>query len=164
MSKLVPVKIKRLQADAVIPQYAHEGDAGFDLFTLEDTIILAGETKVCKTGIAMAIPKGYEVQIRPRSGISLNGVEVIFFPDDNHPVQRRAKCEVSVKLGTVDCKYRGDIGIIVKNESSENIIIPKRTKLAQAVLNEVPQAKFEIVDELDETDRGQNGFGSTGVR
>lgn len=158
MSKLVPVKIKKLHSDAVIPTYAHDGDAGFDLYTLEDVLIPARKTKVCPTGLAMAIPNGYEIQVRPRSGISLKGVEVKLSSEETINVS------VRVQLGTIDCQYRGDIGIITLNESDYDIIIPKGTRLAQAVLNEVPQAKFELVDELDETTRGNNGFGSTGTK
>jgi dUTP pyrophosphatase len=187
------VKIKKLHSDAVIPQYAHEGDAGFDLVAIEDTIIEPGETKIIRTGLAFAIPPGYEIQIRPRSGITL-------------------KTKLRVQLGTIDSGYRGEIGVIVDNISQletdyeekyeynrddelefwgtevyvqsdyrvlgidGNIvetdgeypigtyIIRKGDRIAQAVIAPVEQAHFQVVDELDETTRGTGGFGSSGVK
>ena len=90
------VKIKRLHPDAVIPQYAHEGDAGFDLVAAADVIIEPGETALIPTGIAVELPPGYELQVRPRSGITL-------------------RTKLRVQLGTVDSNYRGEIGVIVDN-------------------------------------------------
>lgn len=101
---------------------------------------------IISTGIRMEIPVGYELQIRPRSGIN-------------------AKTLISVKLGTVDSDYRGDIGIIVQNKSNVSFIIEHGDRLAQGVLSKVPQADFEIVntvEELSSTERGEGGFGSTG--
>jgi dUTP pyrophosphatase len=172
------VKIKRLHPDAVIPKYAHEGDAGFDLVAIEDTIIEPGETKIIRTGLSFAIPPGYEMQIRPRSGITL-------------------KTKLRVQLGTIDSGYRGEIGVIVDNISQEYAhihvdardyynayvytvegemkrtmrrykhgayIIRKGDRIAQAVIAPVEQAHFQVVDELDETTRGTGGFGSSGVK
>ena len=166
----VNVKIKRLSEDAVIPKYAHEFDAGFDLVASQDIVIEPGETVIVPTGLAIALPPGYELQVRPRSGITL-------------------RTKLRVQLGTVDCTYRGDIGVIVDNISlpddkvtayiktidrvlSEPIygisnvnayIIRKGDRIAQAVINQVEQAQFQIVEELDETQRGAGGFGSSGV-
>jgi dUTP pyrophosphatase len=172
----VNVKIKRLHPDAVIPKYAHEGDAGFDLVAVEDTIIEPGETKLVRTGLAFELPPGYEIQVRPRSGISL-------------------KTKLRVVLGTVDSGFRGEIGVIVDNIApkidaqsyhfetidggitgiyDENMkqlsakvgtyIIRKGDRIAQAVIKPVEQAGFVEVDELDETERGEGGFGSTGTK
>jgi dUTP pyrophosphatase len=184
----VNVKIKRLHPDAVIPRYAHEFDAGFDLVAIEDVIIEPGETKLVRTGLAMSLPPGYELQIRPRSGISL-----------------RTKLRIANSPGTVDAGFRGEIGVIVDNISREVIkrydkdgqlervmlsgqalsvvktidedyvdigkiiedgtyIIRKGDRIAQGVIKPVEQAHFVEVDELDETERGANGFGSSGVK
>jgi dUTP pyrophosphatase len=168
----INVKIKRLHPDAVIPKYAHEGDAGFDLVAVEDVIIEPGETKLVRTGLAMSLPPNYELQIRPRSGISL-------------------RTKLRVVLGTVDSGYRGEIGVIVDNIAPKTdymtpivrqidgkeidydedetfawgtYIIRKGDRIAQAVIKPVEQAHFVEVDELDETERGANGFGSSGVK
>jgi dUTP pyrophosphatase len=170
----VNVKVKRLHPEAVIPQYAHEFDAGFDLVAVEDVIIEPGETKLVRTGLAMSLPPGYELQIRPRSGISL-----------------RTKLRVANAPGTVDAGFRGEIGVIVDNIAPKTdymtpivrqidgkeidydedetfawgtYIIRKGEKIAQGVIKPVEQAHFVEVDELDETDRGANGFGSSGVK
>lgn len=179
----VNVKIKRLNENAVIPKYAHEWDAGFDIVAAEDVIIEPGETEIVPTGLAIALPPGYECQIRPRSGITV-------------------KTKLRVQLGTIDAGYNGGIGIIVDNIAQKEIngvdlnanevlyaetyyletidghfvedewlrgypsgtyLIRKGDRLAQCVINRVEQAKFSIVDELDETSRGAGGFGSSGV-
>src|SRR5690606_5765264 len=90
------VKIKRLHPDAVLPKKAHANDAGFDLVAVEDTIIEPGETALVKTGLAFELPEGFEMQIRPRSGVTL-------------------KTKLRVQLGTVDSNYRGEVGVIVDN-------------------------------------------------
>lgn len=168
----VPVKIKRLHPDAVIPQYEHEGDAGFDLVAMEDVIIAPGETKLIRTGLAVELPPGYELQVRPRSGISL-------------------RTKLRVVLGTVDVGYRGEIGVIVDNiaedpcgnESqyltyidgldyrtdgemypNDTYLIRKGDRIAQGVITPVATAEFIEVDELSDTTRCEGGFGSTGVK
>jgi dUTP pyrophosphatase len=170
----VNVKIKRLHPDAVIPKYAHEFDAGFDLVAIEDTIIEPGETKLVRTGLAMSLPPNYELQIRPRSGISL-----------------KTKLRIANSPGTVDAGFRGEIGVIVDNIAPKTdymtpivrqidgkeidydedetfawgtYIIRKGDRIAQGVIKPVEQAHFVEVDELDETERGANGFGSSGVK
>lgn len=168
----INVKIKRLHPDAVIPRYAHEFDAGFDLVAVEEVVIEPGETKLVRTGLAISLPPGYELQVRPRSGISL-------------------RTKLRVALGTVDSGYRGEIGVIIDNTLNYNdltvgcalkvggglellsegyevplgtYIIRKGDRIAQAVIKPVEQAHFVEVDELDETERGENGFGSSGVK
>jgi len=171
----IPVKVKRLHPDAVIPKYAHEGDAGFDLVAVEDVIVEPGETVKVPTGLAFELPPGYEMQIRPRSGITL-------------------KTKLRVQLGTVDASYRGEINVIVDNfdydagpyddeliDITGNILrasdyfnvwdefaigsylIRKGDRIAQAVINAVPHAIITEVNELSESERGTGGFGSTGV-
>ncbi|WMY18253.1 dUTP diphosphatase (plasmid) [Bacillus tropicus] len=144
------VKIKRLK-DVDLPKYAKLGDSGFDLVAAEDTIIWPGETKVVPTGLAFEIPSGYELQVRPRSGITRN-------------------TKLRVVLGTVDSGYRGEVGVLVDNTErpiSLNMqahVIEKGTRIAQGVIAPVITAHFEEVDELSDSERGTNGYGSTGVK
>ena len=175
------VNIKRLSPDAQIPQYAHASDACFDLVAAEDVVIEPGETALVKTGLAFEIPEGYEMQIRPRSGITL-------------------KTKLRVQLGTVDAGYRGEVGVIVDNAtvlgakhlttSGQNVfherawhltatngermelpntvysgtyIIRKGDRIAQAVIKPIEQAAFTEVTELGDSDRGASGFGSSGT-
>ncbi|MEB8805028.1 dUTP diphosphatase [Bacillus cereus] len=144
------VKIKRVK-DVELPKYAKPGDAGFDLVAAEDTIIWPGETKVVQTGLAFEIPPGYELQVRPRSGMTRN-------------------TKLRVVLGTVDSGYRGEVGVLVDNNErpiSLNMkahVIEKGTRIAQGVIAPVVTAHFVEVDELSKSDRGTGGFGSTGVK
>lgn len=162
------VKIKRVK-DVELPKYAREFDAGFDLMAAEDVLIQPGETKIISTGLAFEVPPGFELQIRPRSGIS-------------------AKTRLRVILGTVDSGYRSEVGIIVNNISfdtwsnaAKNIdnsyaeetrnkcepgsyMIRKGDRLAQGVIVPVETAHFVEVDKLSDSDRGSAGFGSTDVK
>ncbi|WP_410988794.1 dUTP diphosphatase [Bacillus cereus] len=144
------VKIKRVK-DVELPRYAKPGDSGFDLVAAEDTIIWPGETKVVATGLAFEIPPGYELQVRPRSGISRN-------------------TKLRVILGTVDSGFRGEVGVIVDN-TERNLgtnmnahIIERGTRIAQGIIAPVITAHFVEADELSDSERGLNGFGSTGVK
>lgn len=150
MIEEIPVKIKKLRPDAIIPIYATEGAAGFDLHAyLESSyhVIHPGERELIQTGIAVQIPPGYEVQVRPRSGLALKrGITVLNTP------------------GTIDSDYTGEIGVIIINHGDEPYRIEHKDRIAQGVIQCVPHAKFEVVDDLDETERGASGFGSTGVK
>lgn len=166
------MKVKKLHPDAVIPKYAKPGDSGFDLTAVEDTIICPGETVKIRTGLAFEIPSGFEMQIRPRSGVT-------------------SGTKLRVQLGTIDAGYRGQVGIIVDNIAQAeyhegdlvydegligidgtmavagwypdgSYIIRKGDRIAQGVLTVVAQTTFEEADELDETERGAGGFGHTG--
>ena len=140
------VKIKRLSEDAKIPEFAHEGDSGVDLYSIEDTEIEAGERKLIKTGLKIAMPIGLEAQVRPKSGLAIkHGITVLNTP------------------GTIDSGYRGEIGVILINQSNEKYKIEKGKKIAQMVFAKVETPEFEEVDDLDETSRNQGGFGSTGL-
>jgi dUTP pyrophosphatase len=141
---MVQVKVKKLHEDAVIPVKAHPTDAGFDLYAVEEIQLNAWQTELVPTGLAFELPLGYEMQVRPRSGISL-------------------KTPLKVILGTVDAGYRGEVGIIVNNVSPYLHTIKKGEKIAQAVIQKLPEIELVEVDELDNGDRGENGFGSTGV-
>lgn len=138
------MKIKKTHYDAIIPRYATPGSAGFDLCALERRWINQNQTVAIRTGLAFEVPEGYELQIRPRSGLSL-------------------KTKLRVILGTIDSDYRGEVSIIVENIGKEIEHIDTFDRIAQAVLCPIVQTTFEVVDELTDTDRGSNGFGSTGL-
>jgi dUTP pyrophosphatase len=143
----VDVKIVKLNKDATIPEYAHPTDAGADVFAVEETRLEPGETKIVKTGIAVAVPAGYEIQVRPRSGLSLkSGLRIANAP------------------GTIDADYRGEIGIIMTNTNDIPYVIDKNMKIAQLVIAPTPMIKWNVVESVEElgtTERGEGGFGST---
>lgn len=140
------IKIKRLKENAIIPQYAHVNDAGMDLFSTDNAIVIPGEIKLIHTGIAIELPDDVEAQIRPRSGLALkNGITVLNSP------------------GTIDAGYRGEIGIIIINHGKESFEINVGTKIAQMVITPIIHATIQEVVELEESDRGNSGFGSTGI-
>lgn len=139
------LKIKKLVEDAIIPEYKTAGAAGMDVCAVEDVLLQPMGFKIVKTGLAMAIPHGYEVQVRPRSGMACKyGISVINTP------------------GTIDEDYRGEIGVGLINLSQEPFKVEKGMRIAQLVINKVEQPQIEVVEELDETERGEGGFGSTG--
>lgn len=174
------VKVKKLHKDAIIPKRAHASDSGFDLYALEDAVIEPGETALVKTGLAFELPEGYEMQIRPRSGITL-------------------KTKLRVQLGTVDSGYAGEVGVIVDNNgrTTDGIdlregrtcpascnqaitldgdyiptnerykafpyIIRKGDRICQAIIQRIPDVEIIEVEVLGESERGEAGFGSSGV-
>jgi dUTP pyrophosphatase len=165
------VKIKRLNAEAVIPKYAREHDAGFDLIATEDVIIEPGVTMLVPTGLAFELPPEYEMQIRPRSGVTL-------------------KTKLRVQLGTIDSGFRGEVKVIVDNIAqddswgvghylgidgnphtdiagyegkSETYLVRKGDRIAQAVIAPFETAHFVDSDKLEESMRGGQGFGSSGT-
>lgn len=144
------IQFKKLDNRAIIPEYKTSGSAGFDLNVLLDTeeyILKKGEIKLFKTGLAMSLPDGYEAQIRSRSGLSLkNGIIVLNSP------------------GTVDSDYRGEIGIILMNCGNEDYKVEHLSRIAQMVIAKYEKADIEVVEELDNTERGEGGFGSTGTK
>jgi len=139
----IGVKIK-CTSGAKIPEYAHNGDSGFDFICLEKIRVYPNQTVLVKTGLFMEIPEGYEIQVRPRSGLSL-----------------RTKLRVANSPGTIDSTYRGEIGVIITNHGKDKVLIHKDEKFAQGVICPVYQAKFELVEELNSTDRSDGGYGST---
>lgn len=143
---MLNLKVKKINELAILPQYAHEGDAGLDLFSVEEKIIMPGETVLVHTGIQIELPKDTEAQIRPRSGLALkNSITVLNTP------------------GTIDEGYRGEIGIILINHSKINFRVEKNMKIAQMVIKPVLKVSIVEVDELNSTQRGKGGFGSTGL-
>lgn len=159
------LKIKKLREDAIVPTYAKEGDSGLDLFTLDEKVIGANKTVVIPTGIAIELPRGQEAQVRPRSGISLKGCGGCTKEEYSMRGDVTISCSpyLRVMLGTVDNGYRSDVGIIVHNQEDYEVTVPAKTKLAQLIIMPVTYAKTEVVEELGDTERGVNGFGSTGV-
>lgn len=142
----VQVRVKRLTPDAKIPKAAKAGDVAFDLYSVIDYEIKPGERYAVPTGIAMEIPPGYEGQVRPRSGLALKeGITVLNAP------------------GTIDSGYRGEVKAIIINHSDASFQITKGMRISQLAIRPVPKVTFAEVDELSDTDRGEGGFGSTGV-
>lgn len=142
---MVKVKIQKVHPDATVPKYAHDGDAGMDLHSCEDYILKSKERKLISTGIKIEIEKGYEIQIRPRSGLALRyGVSVLNTP------------------GTIDCGYRGEVGVILINTSDKDYEIKKGDRIAQAVVSRLEEVIVEEVNELSNSSREKGGFGSTG--
>ena len=160
------IKVKMLNDHAVVPEFAHATDSGADLYTCEPLRLKPGEKGIAKTGIAIALPKGFGATIRNKSGNTVKGVLVdVLEPDFEGGYNVYAnRVDITVYLGTIDNAYRGEVGIMVKNESKHVVEIPRGTKLAQLVLEKIYHENFKVVDDLDETDRGKGGFGSTGFR
>lgn len=143
----VPVRVKRLPhgEGLDLPAYATGGAAGMDVVSAEDVTLAPGARHAVATGLAMAIPPGFEIQVRPRSGLALkHGITV-----PNTP-------------GTIDSDYRGELKVILINHGAEPFDIRRGDRVAQLVLAPVIQASWLPVEELDETARGEGGFGSTG--
>ena len=145
--KKIQLKIK-LEDGAVMPQYQTEHAAGFDVNAnvKEPVTIRPGERMLIPTGLKMAIPPGYEAQVRPRSGLAIKqGISIVNTP------------------GTVDADYRGEIGIILINHGKEDFIVNPKDRIAQIIINKVEHPELLQAEELDETKRGEGGFGSTGT-
>ena len=143
----IPVEVKRLShgEGLNLPVYATEGSAGMDVVSAEDVTLAPGARYPVATGLALAIPQGYEIQVRPRSGLALkHGITV-----PNTP-------------GTIDSDYRGELKVILINHGAEDFVIARGDRVAQLVLAPVVQAAWQEVEELDATQRGAGGFGSTG--
>lgn len=144
----INIRIKRLEhgAGLALPVYATKGAAGMDVVAAEDLDLMPGQRHAVATGFAIAIPTGYEVQVRPRSGLALkHGISV-----PNTP-------------GTIDSDYRGEVKVIMINHGDSAFPIRRGERIAQLVVAPVQHADFIEVDELDDTERGAGGFGSTGV-
>jgi dUTP pyrophosphatase len=145
MDKL-EITVQRLNDDTKMPAYAHEGDAGVDLYSGGNFNLKPGERVLVPTGLKIAIPHGYEGQVRPKSGLALkHGITVLNTP------------------GTVDAPYRGEVGVIVINHDPKTAYeIKKGEKIAQMVFNKVEYVTFTEAKELAATTRGEGGYGSTG--
>lgn len=140
------IKVKKLRDDAIIPRYAHEGDAGMDVYSVENATIGPGEISLIPTGLSFELPRGIEIQVRPKSGLAIKyGITVTNSP------------------GTLDSGYRGELKVVLQNEGKRKYEVRKGEKVAQIVLARYEEAEFEEVGELAETSRGAGGFGSTGL-
>lgn len=131
-----------------LPRYMSESAAGMDIVAAVDEAItlMPGDIKLIPTGLSIALPQGYEAQIRPRSGLALkHGITLLNTP------------------GTIDADYRGEIGVIMINAGQEAFVIKRGERIAQMVINKYETAEFITVEELDETERGTGGFGHTGL-
>ena len=148
----IKVKVKRVRADRdreiPLPRYMTEHSSGMDLYAAIDgeATLEPGERKLIPTGIALSIPKGYEGQVRPRSGLALrNGVTLVNTP------------------GTIDADYRGEVGVLLINFGRQQFTVRRGDRIAQLVIAPAIQATIELVDELDDTPRSAGGFGHTGA-
>ena len=144
---MITIGIKRLPhgAGLPLPAYSTSGSAGMDVVAAEDLVLLPGERHAVATGFAIAIPEGYEVQVRPRSGLALkHGITCLNTP------------------GTIDHDYRGEVKVILANLGSEPFEVRRGERIAQLVPAAVLKAEFREVAVLSETNRGAGGFGSTG--
>lgn len=136
-----------LEAGATLPQYATSGSAGADVVSRESFVLQPLERKLVSTGLKIAVPEGFEMQVRPRSGLALRqGLSMVNTP------------------GTIDSDYRGEVGVILINLGQEPVAIEAGERIAQWVLCPVYQATFEPVEHLPPTGRGEGGFGSTGTK
>ena len=146
---MTEILIKRLSKNVILPKYETEGSSGLDLAANTDKQIkiLPGKSEIISTGLAVAIPKNFEIQIRPRSGLA-------------------AKSQISVlnTPGTIDADYRGELKVILINLSDKIFVVEKGLRIAQMVLCPVVKATLKEVTELENTDRGSGGFGSTGIK
>lgn len=142
---MMTLKVKCIDDKAILPAYAHAGDSGLDLFSVEEATLAPGARALIRTGLVIGLPPNTEAQIRPRSGLALNyGVTVLNSP------------------GTIDCGYRGEIRVILINHGHEPFVVQPGMKIAQMVIQPVLTVTVAAVDELTETPRGEGGFGSTG--
>jgi dUTP pyrophosphatase len=146
---MAEILIKRLSKDVALPKYETEGSSGLDLAANTDKQIkiFPGKSEIISTGLAVAIPKNFEIQIRPRSGLA-------------------AKSQISVlnTPGTIDADYRGELKVILINLSDKVFVVEKGLRIAQMVLCPVVKATLKEVTELENTERGSGGFGSTGIK
>ena len=143
---MVQIKVVN-KGNQPLPKYQTSQSAGMDLRANIDVPVLLKplDRKLIPTGLHIALPEGYEAQIRPRSGLAIkHGITIINTP------------------GTIDPDYTGDVGVILVNISNEDFVVQPGDRIAQMVINKFEQAEFEVVEELDETERGKGGFGHTG--
>jgi dUTP pyrophosphatase len=142
--EIVEIKVGRLDSGLPLPEYMSEGASGMDLYAREDITLFPREIRLVPTGIKVGILVGFELQIRPRSSLSMQGIGMVNSP------------------GTIDADYRGEIKVILINFGQKPFSIKRGDRIAQAVLSSVVHAKLKVVDKLEPTPRGEGGFGYTG--
>ena len=143
----IMVPIKRLDPDVELPSYAYAGDAGLDLRSSEDVTLEPFERRLISTGLAIAIPEGFAGFVQPRSGLAL-----------------RQGLSMANTPGLIDAHYRGELKICAINlDPHERIVVKRGDRIAQLVIQQVPSVTLVEVDDLDDTDRGSGGFGSSGI-
>ncbi|MHB1453210.1 MAG: dUTP diphosphatase [Saccharofermentanales bacterium] len=164
----VEVKVSLCRADAKLPAYARQGDAGMDITAAEDVAIAPGETRLVPTGIKVAIPQGYELQVRPRSGISLN--TPLRIPNSPGTIDSGFRDEIQILMTNTSAMIDSggilavDIGITAKGNQNGIYIISKGDRIAQLVLHKVPSVRWDLVDSVEKEGIDRfGGFGSTGV-
>lgn len=141
------LKIRKIDKNAILPNYAHEGDAGLDLYAVKELVLKPGDRGLVHTGIQIELPKNTEAQIRPRSGLALkNGITTLNSP------------------GTIDEGYRGEIGVILINHGNETFKVEQGMKIAQMVIKPVFKVDIIEAEELSNTERNEKGFGSSGIK
>lgn len=143
VQNMLVIKFKKLKLEAVLPVYAHETDAGFDLYSTEDYVLKPGERHIFTTGLTSEIPDGYFVVIKPRSGLAV-------------------KAGIDVLAGVIDSGYRGEWGVVLINLGAGAYEFKKGDKVAQGILLEYKKAKLAETKEISESERKTNGYGSTG--
>lgn len=145
---MTTIKFVRLHPDAIVPQYAHPGDAGADLCSVENVVIEPGQRTLVRTGLAIQIPDGFVGLVHPRSGLAIKqGLSVINAP------------------GTIDAGYRGEVMVgLINHDVHQTVTLEAGARIAQLVIQRVERAVFESVEQLDESIRDVGGFGSTGVQ
>lgn len=143
----ISVMLVEQDDDLPLPEYAHSGDVGLDLRSRENKIIKSGEWELIKTGIKIAIPEGYGGFIYPRSGLALKEGITVLNAD-----------------GAIDSSYRGELGVILINHGDKKFEVNRGDRIAQLVVHEVNSVIWNVVDDLDDSDRGENGFGDSGIK
>jgi dUTP pyrophosphatase len=143
---MLKIKFQKINEDAIIPNYAHKGDAGLDMYSEEDDYVLKpGEIKGFKTGIKIEIPFGYVGLFWDKSGLALkNGIKTMG--------------------GVIDSTYRGELIVILNNLGKKEYVVEKKSKIAQLLVQKIEEVEFEEVSNLEYTERGEGGFGSSGVK
>ncbi len=144
-SNKIKIKVKRVHSGAILPHYVHDGDAGMDLYAIEDVILWPNEPVAVRTGLSIELPKGYVALVWDKSGLAL-------------------KEGIKTMAGVCDANYRGEYKIVLLNTTNQYYYIDKGDKIAQLLIQPVIQAEIEETHELSETNRGAGGFGSTGIR
>ena len=144
---MIDVKVLKTGGYTELPKYETSNSAGLDLRSTKDITLHPYSRTLVPTGLFVSIPEGYEAQVRPRSGLALKkGITVLNTP------------------GTIDADYRGEIGVILFNTTADDFIIQKGDRIAQMIINKVEQLNWVVVEELDETERGDGGFGHTKIK